>query len=38
MKGVSLPIMYCSEIIDTPSVHRVIDKVVERLAPSYKAH
>ena len=38
MKGVSLPIMYCSEIIDTPSVHRAIDKVVERLAPSYKTH
>jgi hypothetical protein len=36
MHGKSMPVMYCSEIIDVPSVRSTIEKAVKALAPSYK--
>jgi hypothetical protein len=38
MKGVTLPIAYCAEIIDVPSVHAAIEKAVKQLAQSYSGH
>jgi hypothetical protein len=34
-KDKPLPIMYCGEVIDAPSVHAAINKAVRRLTPSY---
>jgi hypothetical protein len=31
-----LPVMYCSEIVDVPSVHAAIAKAATDLAPSYR--
>lgn len=36
MKDKLLPVLYCNEIIDVPSVHVAINKAVKRLAPSYR--
>jgi hypothetical protein len=38
MKGLALPVMYCGEIIDEPSVHAAIAKAVKTLAASYRPH
>lgn len=32
----ALPVAYCVEIIDTPSVHSAVEKAVKTLAGSYK--
>jgi hypothetical protein len=38
MKGKALPMMYCGEIIDAPSVRTVIDTAIKKLGPAYRAH
>jgi len=37
MKGKPLPVLYCGEIIDAPSVRTAIDKAIKKLAPSYRS-
>ena len=36
IKDKPLPVLYCSEIIDAPSVHAAINTAVKKLAPSYR--
>jgi hypothetical protein len=36
VKDKPLPVMYCNEIIDTPSVRAAINGAVKKLAPSYR--
>jgi hypothetical protein len=36
-KSKPLPVMYCSEIVNAPSVHAAITKAVKKLAPSYRS-
>ena len=38
MKDKPLPVMYCGEIIDQPSVDAPIHKAVKKLKPSYGRH
>jgi hypothetical protein len=33
-----LPVLYCGEIIDVPSVKVAINRAVKKLAPSYRPH
>jgi hypothetical protein len=36
-KDKPLPVMYCGEIIDAPSVHAAITKAATILAPAYRS-
>jgi hypothetical protein len=38
VKDKPLPVMYCSEIIDKPTVRAAINNAVKKLAPSYRQH
>jgi hypothetical protein len=35
-KDKPLPVLYCAEIIDAPSVHAAIGKAVKKLSPAYR--
>jgi hypothetical protein len=36
-KSKPLPVMYCSEIVNAPSVHAAITKAIKTLTPSYRS-
>jgi hypothetical protein len=38
LKSKTLPVMYCSEILDAPSVRTVIDTAIKKLRAAYRAH
>ena len=37
-KDKPLPVLYCGEIIDVPSVQAAINRAVKKLASSYRPH
>jgi hypothetical protein len=37
MKGKALPVMYCTEVIDAPSVRSAINTAIKKLEPAYRA-
>jgi hypothetical protein len=36
MQGKPLPVQYCGEIIDVPSVRTAINQAIKKLEPSYR--